>query len=56
MMFLALERVRLSAMSEREGREHPMMFSAVLMILCKAFLSAAKHAMNHREVQYETML
>jgi hypothetical protein len=56
MMFLALERVRLNAMSDKDGKGHPIMFSAVLMILCIAFLSAAEHAANHTEMQYERML
>ena len=41
MMFLALERVRLS---DREGREQPMMFSAILIILCRAFFFGSRDA------------
>jgi hypothetical protein len=39
-------------MSDKDGKGHPIMFSAVLIILCRAFLSAAEHAANHTEMQY----
>lgn len=46
MMFLALERMRVFAMSDREGRAQPMPFSAVLMTR-SVFLWEAEQPANH---------
>lgn len=39
-----------------EGREEPMIFSAVLTTLCRDFQSAALHAPTHTEMQLVRML
>lgn len=50
-MLLALVRQRMLPMSRMEGREVPMIFSAVLTSLWRLFQSAAVQLPHHTEIQ-----
>lgn len=56
MIFLALERYRVPAMSSSEGSKQPIIFSADLMTLCKAFCSADEQPAYHAVRPYVMML
>ncbi|XP_071059685.1 solute carrier family 26 member 6-like [Pseudochaenichthys georgianus] len=43
-------------MCSREGRGQLMVFSAILITLCRAFLSAAEHPAYHPEMEYDSTL